>query len=73
MNAKEVNDLYEVVRSGENINKIVISRSFILDLFGADDRCLIDDREALKFLLEVRESYRASAYAKDLINQNRSK
>lgn len=74
MNAIEVNNLYEIIRSSENINdKNLITKSFLLDLFGANDRCFVNDVEALKFLLEVRESYRASVYARDLINQNRSK
>lgn len=74
MNAVEVNNLYEVARSGENINnKNLITKSFILDLFGAHEKCFFDDIEALKFLLEAREAYRASAYARDLVNQNRSK
>lgn len=74
MNATEVNNLYEVVRSGENINdKNLLTKSFTLDLFGANDKCFVNDSEALKFLLEVREAYRGSIYAKNLINQSRSK
>lgn len=74
MNAEVVNNLYDILRSGENINdKNLITKSFILDLFGADEKCFVNDAEALKFLLEAREVYRASVYAKDLINKNRSK
>ena len=68
MHSTEVNELYEIVRSGEDINsKQMINKLFILDLFGASTECLESDLEALKFLLEVREAYRSSVYAKSYL------
>lgn len=69
MNSVEVNNLYEIVRADENINaQNLITKSFVLDLFGADTKCFVNDLDALAFLLEVRECYRSRVYAKSISN-----
>jgi hypothetical protein len=61
MKSFEINELYELIREGNEINdRKMITKSFVLDIFDAPEECFSSDLEALKFLLEVRASLKVN-------------